>query len=231
LAVDPQDPSLVYAATFHSGLYRSTDGGLSWSQVGGGLPTNRSITTVDIDPHDSRSVYAGRNEAGLYHSADGGLTWRQMSAGLPAEGVITDVEFDPLDAQVLYAAEVFSGIYRTQDGGRTWQVINGGLGVRSVNALAISKDGLHLYAASEGAGVLRLDLNGRPPEPAPEPERRVTATALPAAVAGSQPTSAPNLTSPAAPTAVEGTGRGICGTAAAPILVLVVGWLFRRRAR
>ena len=226
LAVDPQDSNLVFAATFHSGLYRSTDGGLNWNPVRGGLPTNRSITTVRIDPRDSLSVFAGRNEAGLYHSTDGGLTWRQVSAGLPAEGVITDVEFDPLDPQVLYAAEVFSGIYRSRDGGKTWQAINGGLGVRSVNALAISADGLHLYAASEGAGVFRLDLNGRPPEPAPEPEPPATA------VARSQPTAAAAIiTPPAAPTAVGGPSPGLCGTAAAPMLVMVVGWLFTRRAR
>jgi hypothetical protein len=43
-------------------------------------------------------------------------------------------------------------------------LINNGLLMRSVNALAISSDGMHLYAATEGGGVYRLDINGKPPE-------------------------------------------------------------------
>jgi hypothetical protein len=181
LAIDPRDAHIVYASSFHHGLYRSTDGGQSWSQVGGGLPADKSITIVRIDPHDSSTIYAGRNQAGLYRSTDGGQTWRQLAAGLPAEGVITDVAFDPQDPQVLYAAEVFSGVYRSVNGGKSWNTLNEGLLARSINALAISNDGLHLYAASEGSGVYRLDLNGQPPEPvaAPVIQAQSTATAYP----------------------------------------------------
>ncbi len=181
LAIDPRDAHIVYASSFHHGLYRSTDGGQSWSQVGGGLPADKSITIVRIDPHDSSTIYAGRNQAGLYRSTDGGQTWRQLAAGLPAEGVITDVAFDPQESQVLYAAEVFSGVYRSVNGGKSWNTLNEGLLARSINALAISNDGLHLYAASEGSGVYRLDLNGQPPEPvaAPVIQAQSTATAYP----------------------------------------------------
>jgi photosystem II stability/assembly factor-like uncharacterized protein len=190
IAVEQQNASIVYAAMFYNGLFRSNDGGQSWSQVLGGLPTNKSITTVNIDPHDSSIIYAGRNQGGLYRSTDGGTTWRQVSAGLPAEGVITDVEFDPQNPKVLYATEVFSGVYRSQDGGKTWQAINDGLRVRSVNALAISSDGQHLYAASEGMGVFRLDLNGQPPAAASTP------TSIPATTA---PTSMPASTAEIVP--------------------------------
>ena len=233
LAVDPQDANLVYAATFYSGLYRSSDGGQSWSQVRGGLPTNMSITIVSIDPHDSRIVYAGLNQRGLYRSDDGGATWRQVAAGLPAEGVIADIEFDSQDPMVLYAAEVFSGVYRSQDGGKTWQAINDGMGVRSINALALSTDGQHLYAASEGSGVYRLDLNGQPPSPAPVPEPFSPATALspvPTAASSSPlPTATTSATPP--PTVLtspvtEPIGKpGICASAAAiPLALVGLAW-------
>jgi photosystem II stability/assembly factor-like uncharacterized protein len=229
LAVDPQNANLVYAATFYSGLYRSNDGGQSWTQVRGGLPASRSITIVRIDPHDSRIIYAGRNEGGLYHSTDGGTTWRQVAAGLPAEGVITDVEFDPQNPQVLYAAEVFSGIYRSQDGGRTWQAINSGLNVRSINALAISHDGQHLYAASEGAGVFRLDLNRQPPPSAPTPEAESSTQTA------STPTPAPSPYPAATVAPTQGpVGRAPCGGAAAIPLAMsgaLWWWGSRKRAR
>jgi photosystem II stability/assembly factor-like uncharacterized protein len=85
---------------------------------------------------------------------------------MPPEARITDILFDPKDPQVLYAADSFSGVYRSTDGGRVWRQINTALGTRAVNRLAVSTDGLHLYAATEGGGLYRLDFNGEPPQPA-----------------------------------------------------------------
>jgi photosystem II stability/assembly factor-like uncharacterized protein len=229
LAVDPQDASIVYAATFYHGLFHSTNSGQSWSQVLGGLPADKSITTVSIDPHDSSIIFAGRNQAGLYGSNDGGATWRQVSAGLPPEGVITDVVFDPQNSQVLFAAEAFSGVYRSQDGGKTWQALNNGLNVRSFNALAISADGLHLYAASESSGVFRLDLDGRAPQPVPTPTPEPTSSPI--------PTSSPAVTisptsgaSTLSPTATPGGRPGICAGAVLLPFALV-GLVWRQAAR
>jgi photosystem II stability/assembly factor-like uncharacterized protein len=220
LAVSPKDAKIIYASTFYHGLYRSSDGGQSWSQVRGGLPTDKSFTTVRIDPHDSNIIYTGRNQGGLYRSMDGGKTWRQVSAGLPAEGVITDIQFDPQNPQVLYATEVFSGVYRSQDGGKTWQAINAGLSVRSLNALAISSDGQHLYAASEGMGVFRLDLNGTPPQAVATP----AFAALPSSSTTAVPSAGAPTTSP--------TGKpGICGSVVLMPLALLglVWWQASRR--
>ncbi len=238
LAVDLEDPGLVYAATFYTGLYRSTDGGQSWSQVRGGLPANSSITTVGINPHDRRVIYAGVNQGGLYRSDDDGATWRRVAAGLPAEGVITDIEFDLQDPQVVYASEIFSGVYRSQDGGRTWQAVIGGMSARSINALALSSDGQHLYAASEGSGVYRLDLNGDPPESAEVPAALSTPPALDPSPSSPRSTALPTTSAPAAlaptapaATAGEATGKpGVCGGAAAIPLALV-GWARRRASR
>ena len=69
-------------------------------------------------------------------------------------------------SQVLYAADSFSGVYRSTYSGRVWQQINTAFRMRAVNRLAVSTDGLHLYAATEGGGVYRLDFNGEPPQPA-----------------------------------------------------------------
>jgi photosystem II stability/assembly factor-like uncharacterized protein len=86
--------------------------------------------------------------------------------GLAPESHITDILFDPRDPQVMYVADSFSGVYRSTDSGRLWRQINTALGMRAVNCLAISTDGLHLYAATEGGGVYRLDFNGEPPQTA-----------------------------------------------------------------
>ncbi|HJO10439.1 MAG TPA: hypothetical protein QGI39_00155, partial [Gammaproteobacteria bacterium] len=57
------------------------------------------------------------------------------------------------------AADKSAGVYRTTDGGNRWNTINMSLTNREVNSLAVSGDGLNLYAATEGGGIFRLDVN------------------------------------------------------------------------
>jgi len=166
LAVDPCDPQVVYAATGSSGLLRSANGGQSWIVVNVGVPASVEVLSAAVHPHNSRIVYAGFAQRGLYRSNDGGTTWQQSMAGMPPEARITDILFDPTDPQVLYVCDVFSGVYHSTNSGHTWQQINAALRMRAVNQLAISADGLHLYAATEGEGVYRLDISGASPQSA-----------------------------------------------------------------
>ena len=172
LAVHPNDPMLVYAATFNAGLLHTTDGGQSWNQHSAGLPAQGAFSIV-MNPHEPGKLLAGFFRTGIYTSIDNGATWQPSSNGMPPEATITSIVFDPANPVTVYAADIHSGVYRSQDGGQTWLAINTGLRTRAVNALAISGDGQHLYAATEGEGVYRLDLNGQPPAPAfpsePEP--------------------------------------------------------------
>ncbi len=127
IAVHPNDPDVVfvaaighlYAANPERGVYRSADGGRSWTKV---LYTGPDVGAVDvvIDPHDPRVVYAGLWNTrrppwftyaptngpggGIYKSADGGATWTRLTAGLPA-GTIgrTGIAVAPSDPRRVYA--------------------------------------------------------------------------------------------------------------------------------
>ena len=167
LAVDPHDRQRVYAATANHGLLASRDGGQSWTALQQGLPGSAAALAVAVSPGDASAVYAGFWRGGLYRSTDGGASWELSAAGLNPEASISDIVLDPTHPQAMYAADLHSGVYRSEDGGTTWMAVNEGLRMRAVNALAISADGLHLYAGTEGEGDFRLDLNGRPPLPAP----------------------------------------------------------------
>jgi len=161
ICVDPRDPEVLYAATGTNGLLKSCDAGGSWAAMNVANPTTAALS-VAVHPDNSKIVFAGMAHSGLYRSDDSGATWQTSMNGMPPESHITDILFDPKNLQVLYAADVFSGVYRSKDGGRTWRQINTALGMRAVNRLAISTDGLFLYAATEGGGVYRLDFNGEP---------------------------------------------------------------------
>jgi hypothetical protein len=79
------------------------------------------------------------------------------------EASISDIVFDPKNPRMLYAANRFAGVYRSTDDGIYWTVINHGLRMRTVNALCLSSNAQYLYAASEGEGVFRLDLQKQIP--------------------------------------------------------------------
>ncbi|MBI3962508.1 MAG: hypothetical protein HY335_07135 [Deinococcus sp.] len=178
LAVDPQDPLRVYAATSNYGVLKSIEGGLNWTPMNYGLPRGGpQALSIAVHPTNPSTIFTGLRKAGLYRSTDGGANWYSAAAGMNPEASVSAIVLDPTNPQVMYAADLHSGVYRSDNGGTSWQAINTGLRLRAVNALAISSDGLHLYAGTEGEGVFRLDLNGVPPAPAmpietPRPEPR-----------------------------------------------------------
>jgi len=170
LAIDPHNAQVVYAAAANSGLLKSSNGGAGWTAVNLGPGVSAGALSVAVHPTEPGVVYAGLAHGGLYRSEDSGARWELSMAGMPAEPRLTDIVFDPTNPQVLYAADSFSGVYRSSDGGRTWRQINTGLRTRAVNGLAISADGLRLYAGTEGEGVFRLDTSGTPPQTEPAGE-------------------------------------------------------------
>jgi photosystem II stability/assembly factor-like uncharacterized protein len=163
LAVDPNNPQIVYAATGNKGLLKSSDGGNNWRKVNQAESASAAILSVAVNPFDSKVVYAGVEHMGLYRSDDWGTTWQLSMEGMPLETRIGDIIFDPRNPELMYASDHLSGVYRSSNGGQIWRQINSSLRTRAVNRLTISGDGLHLYAATEGEGVYRLDINGMPP--------------------------------------------------------------------
>jgi photosystem II stability/assembly factor-like uncharacterized protein len=89
LAIDPRNPSVIYAGTgFKSnydghGIYKSTDGGLNWKPINNGLPVDDMplggyyVQATAIDPTDSQTIYAA-GFGGLYKSTDGGQIWKRQ---------------------------------------------------------------------------------------------------------------------------------------------------------
>jgi photosystem II stability/assembly factor-like uncharacterized protein len=151
LAIDPRDSNRVFAAALghpygpneQRGLYRSTDGGLSWTKVLGN-DENTGAVTVKIDQRNPDVVYAAlwasrnppwrlRNvlqlwqDGGLYKSTDGGSTWRKLTLGLPAGAGRIGLAIAPSDSSRLYAwvnAANGCGIYRSGDAGASWSEVN-----------------------------------------------------------------------------------------------------------
>ena len=129
------------------GIYKSTDGGKSWRNVG--LRTAQQIGGLVVDPKDPNRVfvaalghpYGANDERGIYRSLDGGATWQRVLFKDENTGAV-QVEFDPNNSQILYAdlwqarqgpwengawQGAGSGLYKSVDGGTTWQQLTKGL--------------------------------------------------------------------------------------------------------
>lgn len=149
LARDPQHPDVVFAAAWQirkhpwmayfqsdagpgSGVYKSTDDGMTWQRLSGnGWPVG-VLGRIGLATGSGGVVYAVVNavnpgEGGLYRSSDDGANWTHVSgaAWLPND-YFARITVDPVNANVVYAAG--QSIRRSSDGGKSWQVFKGAPG-------------------------------------------------------------------------------------------------------
>jgi len=162
VTVDPITPRNVYAALVYDdghplwGVYKSIDGGNSWSAPNTGLPTNSSVYSLAIHPSNTSVLYAGLFGGGLYKSGDSGVTWNAITNGLRTDVSIMGIAIDPKTTTNLYVATAGAGVYKSTDGGNTWKQTNTGLPASTVNAIAIDPGTPStLYVAVTSIGVYK----------------------------------------------------------------------------
>jgi photosystem II stability/assembly factor-like uncharacterized protein len=169
LVTHPQDTGIMYAWNA-VGLFKSSDGGASWSTLDSAafrprLSWRPLISRVVIDSQNPSTLYVVADLVGLFRSTDGGTTWRALTSGLPAVAYFSDeihpvraLAIDPHNSNTLYAGTDF-GVFRSTDGGETWSAVNSGLTSLSVFVLTIDPlDSSTLYAGTTGGVfVIRFD--------------------------------------------------------------------------
>jgi photosystem II stability/assembly factor-like uncharacterized protein len=160
IAIDPSHPDTVWVGTGESwmrnsvsigdGVYKSTDGGQTWTHMG--LPASEHISKILVDPRNGDVVYvcapgklwSDSSDRGLYKTTDGGKTWSLILKGANLSTGCSTLAMDPQDPNVLFAgtwdfrrkgwtfrsggdgpdAPSGSALYRTADGGATWSKLD-----------------------------------------------------------------------------------------------------------
>ena len=188
VTIDPTDNKTVWVGTGESnprndvsygdGVYKSTDGGDTWSNVG--LKGSRYISRILVDPRDHNHVivgalgdaFADSSQRGVYVSDDGGRSWKQTLYVGPESGAC-DLAMDPQNPSVIYAGiwkfqrrpwtfvsgGTEDGLYKSTDGGATWTQLQGhGLPAAPMGRIGLAvapSDGNRVYAVIESKeGVL-----------------------------------------------------------------------------
>lgn len=125
VAVHPTDPNTVYIGAVSGGVWKSTNGGTSWTSLADFMG-NIAVCALVIDPNNSNTIYAGTGEgffnldairgAGIFKSTDAGASWTQLpSTNNVNFYYVNDLDFDAVNG-VLYAA-TRKGLYSSNDGG------------------------------------------------------------------------------------------------------------------
>jgi len=189
VAIDPSRPNTVYAALWQErlgpwednnefggtggGLFKSTDGGTTWTQLSAGLPKDLTQINIAIAPSMPDRLYAivGTTEAGDYSSAKGLGVFRSDDAGQswvritedprPAlrigGGDLAIVRVDPQNPDVVYSASIVT--MKSSDGGKTWQPLRGAPGGDDYQNLWINPHHPQIIALVSDQGAI-VTLNG-----------------------------------------------------------------------
>ncbi|VXB46298.1 conserved exported hypothetical protein [Flavobacterium sp. 9AF] len=139
------------------GIYKSTDGGLNWTNMG--LPKSERISSIIVDPRNSNNIWVGvlgalwgdSEERGIYNSTDGGKTWNKQFY-INAKTGCSDLVLDPANPDIMYASfwefrrtawsfnsgGMASALFKTIDGGKTWNKIHNGFPSGQLGRIAIA---------------------------------------------------------------------------------------------
>ncbi len=181
ITLDPQNPNVIWLGTgenvggrhlsFGDGVFKSTDGGASWLNVG--LEQSEHISKIIVHPENSNTVWLASQgplwskggERGVYKTTDGGHNWKQVLGNNEWTGA-TELVIDPRNPDVLYAATwdrhrtvaaymgggPGTGLWKSTDGGDNWTELKQGIPDSNLGkiGLAISPQNPDvLYAAIE----------------------------------------------------------------------------------
>jgi photosystem II stability/assembly factor-like uncharacterized protein len=162
VTIDPTNPKVIWVGSGEAwmrnsvsvgdGVYKSSDGGDNWTNVG--LPNSEHIVKILVDPGAPNTVYvcvpgklwSDSDERGVYKTSDGGKTWAKVLAGSNLSTGCSMISMDPAHPQTIFAgmwdfrrrgwtfrsggdgptAPSGSGLFKTTDGGATWSEIPAG---------------------------------------------------------------------------------------------------------
>jgi len=151
LAIDPVDPNVIYAGTWHL-PWKTTDGGQSWHNIKQGIIDDSDVFSILIDPAQPKIVFASAC-SGIYKSANAGELFKKIS-GIPSTARRTRVlKQDPANRDVVYAGTT-EGLYKTVNGGKSFERVTGPELI--VNDVFVDpENSKHLLLATDRGGVLQ----------------------------------------------------------------------------
>ena len=159
LAIDPREPLVIYAGTFHL-PWKTTDGGEHWAPIHTGMIDDSDVLSLVTDAENPRRIF-GSACTGIYRSDDAGVAWEKLE-GIPYSSRRTPViRQDAARPAILYAGTT-EGLWKSADGGASWRRVSPRSWViNSILILPRDRDGeSRVLLGTERHGVLASDDGG-----------------------------------------------------------------------
>ena len=147
--------TMLFAGTEHAGVYKSTDGGLTWVTTNlydPDRPTSiRSMTTIDT------FLFAGQSSNGIVRTTLNGTTWTYINNGIPNSNGNQSI-FDILAVgDTLYAASYSGGVYISIDKGAQWTILHNNEGLNDLHTLSLAANADYLFVGTAGTNYTMPD--------------------------------------------------------------------------
>lgn len=151
IVINPTNQQIMYAASFSSGIWKSTNGGLNWAQSNGSM-TNLTMQAIAISKSNPNVLYCGTSGTGfnngMYKTTDAGATWTQINTGITQTPIaIQAIDISPTDPNVAYIGiwdanpniNAADGLYKTTNGGTSWAVANTGITDKNILCVLVNR--------------------------------------------------------------------------------------------
>ena len=151
VALDPQDPDILYAATGSGGVFKSLDSGATWNPAKSGL---YDLGVYDLVASADPPHLLAATGWGVYVSDNGGAEWSRYG-NIPGGWEVWAVVRDPVDSSRVYAGSFGGGVFVTTDDGTTWIPHNTGLVGSGIVQLVVDPLTSALFAVTSSGGVFK----------------------------------------------------------------------------
>ena len=163
LIIDPLNTQILYGGDGEH-VFKSIDGGQSWTNSSAGLLGNLNSFSLVISPTNSQILYV-RGAPDIFKTVDGGLTWVRINPGpreLFTQGtLVSPLAIDPRSPETLYSGYGDRGFLKSSDGGMQWSAHNTGLVATTISGLATTvADSRTVYAWSTSPPRLYVSTDG-----------------------------------------------------------------------
>jgi len=166
VALEPQDPTIIYAGTEDRRVLKSFDRGLTWKTV---LEIEEEVQSLAASPNSPSILYAGTRGGHLLRSIDSGTNWAEVGKVLDTEQ-INYLLVDPTKPEILYVCDVGLSCYQSPNDGANWIIISETSNVSTIAVAASEGDGTVLYFGTRDGLLLRSTERGETWQYDPEGE-------------------------------------------------------------
>ena len=156
LAMDPQNPDTLYAVTDFDGIFKTTDGGISWNPMNSGLQYVATLSLA-VDSQNPQTLYTSvsyGSRSAVEKSVDGGMSWNPTALDLDRKA-ITSITIDAQNSSIVYAGYT-GGLWKSVDGGASWQDLPSSLPV-GITVLAVNPKTSAIYAGTNNGVLMSSD--------------------------------------------------------------------------